>query len=327
MRRPLVLALLVGLAVGGSYCYVNYDFDVRRGEEGVESITIRPKQRTPGAEPVAEQPSDGSPGGTIRIATYNLSRLDEKKLRDPRAGAVLAHVIRRYDVVAVQGIGVANRTLLVRLADQVNAEGRQYDFEPAPDAAPYCAFLFDRARIEIDRAAVQLVDDPQHRFRHRPLVALFRVKGPAPAEAFTFKLINVPPDPDRSGVDPGLLGDIYKAVRDDEPEEDDVIVLGDLGAGGDAPGQPAEMPGITSAISDTPTTIRGTQPVDNVLFDARATAEFTGRAGVLDLMREFDLTWREVSEVSVHLPVWAEFDTIEGGSPGHLADKTDRKTR
>ena len=87
------------------------------------------------------------------------------------------------------------------------------------------------------------------------------------------------------------------------------------------------MPGLSAAVSDTPTTIRGTQPVDNILFDPRATTEFTGRSGVLDLMREYELTWREVSEVSVHLPVWAEFSSSEGGQSGHLAERDGATTR
>jgi hypothetical protein len=327
MRRLVVVAVLVGLVTGGAYCYMNFDFEVRRGQDGLESITIRPKQRTATSGRSSGGSADASLRGPVRIATFNLGRLNEKKLVDPRISAVLARVISRYDVVAVQGIGVANRGLLLRLVDQLNADGRQYDFANAPDTAPFSAFLFDRAGIEIDRSTVQLVADPQQRFRHRPLVALFRVKGPDPTETFTFKLINVPPDPDRVTLDVELLGDIFKAVRDDQRDEDDVILLGDLGAADDGLGQMADTPGLTAAISDTPTTIRGTQPVDNILFDPRATAEFTGRSGVLDLMREFDLTWREVSEVSVHLPVWAEFSSLEGGQSGHLADRTGPTTR
>ncbi|MHC4178512.1 MAG: exonuclease/endonuclease/phosphatase family protein [Planctomycetota bacterium] len=328
MRRLIVVAVVVALATGGAYCYVNYDFEIRRGQDGLELITVRPKDggSTPGV------PFDASLNGPIRIGTFNLGRLNQKKLDDPLVGTLLAKVIPRFDVLAVQGIGVANRRLLVRLVDQINAGGRQYDFATAPagasdPAGQYTAFLFNRATIEIDRSTVLSVGDAAGRFNHRPLVALFRVRGPEPTDAFTFKLINVHTDSDRPAVGPELLDDVLGAVRKDQPEEDDVILLGTLGTSDDGLDRMDEMPGLTSAISDTPTSIRGTRPVDNILFDPRLTVELTGRSGVLDLMREFDLTWREVSEVSEHLPVWAEFSPLEGGRSGHLADRTRPKTR
>jgi deoxyribonuclease-1-like protein len=332
MRRLIVVGLLAALAVGGAYCYVHYNFEIRRGQDGLESITVTPK--ADGSAPA------GSPGHSangalrrlIRIATFNLTGLDEKKLADRRISTVLAQVIRRFDVVAVQEIRAGNLGVLVRLVEQVNTAGGQYDFATYPRAMPdaagqYSAFLLNRASIEIDRSTVQSVADPQQQFRHRPLVALFRAKGPDPVEAFTFKLINVHIDPDRADVEVELLDDVYKAVRDDQPNEDDVILLGDFGTAGEGPTRLGERLHITSSTTDTPTTLRGIRPVDYIMFDPRATAEFTGRAGVLDLMREFDLTWREVSEVSDHLPVWAEFNSFEGAMSAHVVDHGGRTIR
>jgi hypothetical protein len=63
------------------------------------------------------------------------------------------------------------------------------------------------------------------------------------------------------------------------------------------------------------------------LFDRRATAEFTGRSGVDDLIREFDLSMREAVETSDHLPVWAEFSVYEGGQAGHVASDQPNPSR
>ena len=153
-----------------------------------------------------------------------------------------------------------------------------------------------------------------------------RLRGdPDPAEAFTFTLVNLERDAHGMPVDRQFLDHVYHAVRDDRPDEDDVILLGDLGASGGGSDATEALSRLTAAISDTPTTLQGGLPTDNILFDPRATTEFTGRAGVLDLMRELELTWREVSEVSEHLPVWAEFSPHEGGGYGHVAD-LDRRT-
>jgi deoxyribonuclease-1-like protein len=54
---------------------------------------------------------------------------------------------------------------------------------------------------------------------------------------------------------------------------------------------------------------------DNLVFDGRATSEFTGRSGVLDLMVEYGLSEEQALEVSDHFPVWAEFSVFESGRP------------
>jgi deoxyribonuclease-1-like protein len=331
MRRLVVVGLLAALAAGGAYCYLNYDVEVRRGQEGFESITVTPRGGGSAAGRTADRSLAGADRPVIRIATFNLDGLDEKRLDDPRIGAVLAEVVARFDVVAVQAIGAGQRGALLRLVEQVNAGGRQYDFAISPatgaqTAGQFSALLFDRASIEIDRSTVQPVADPAGRFRHRPLTALFRVRGPDPAEAFTFKLVNVQTDPDREAVEYELLDEVYRAVHDAQPDEDDVILLGEVGVVAGT-GQWADVPGMICSIAETPTTLSGSRPVDNILLDDRATAEFTGRAGVLDVMREFDLTWREASEVSEHLPVWAEFASREGGQPVRVAEGDGRTGR
>ena len=71
-------------------------------------------------------------------------------------------------------------------------------------------------------------------------------------------------------------------------------------------------------MTATPTTTRGSRLADNILFDRRATVEYTGRWGVLDMVRELDLTPQEAMEVSQHQPVWAEFSSYENGQASHV---------
>lgn len=330
MSRWIGVGLVVAAVVGGAYLALNYRVEVHRGQEGeLRYVMIVPRQD--GATPLpADQPADLPPSAVrpaIRIATLSLGRLSHSSLADPRVGDVLLSIITRFDVLAVQDVRAKNKGVLVQLVEQINADGRHYDFAVSPrveqDAATqYSAFLFDKATTQIDRSTVQLVEDPAARFRHRPLVALFRVRGPAAAESFTFKLINVHTDPDRAAVELDLLDDVYRVVRDDGSREDDVILLGQLGTGDERWGQLGQVLDLTGAISGIPTTLRGTRPLDNILFDRRATVEFTGRAEVLDVMREYDLTLRGASRVLDHLPVWAEFSSYEGNRPGHIASRS-----
>jgi deoxyribonuclease-1-like protein len=66
---------------------------------------------------------------------------------------------------------------------------------------------------------------------------------------------------------------------------------------------------------------------DNLVFDSRATSEFTGRSGVLDLMVEYGLSKEQALEVSDHFPVWAEFSAFESGGPQVATKKASEVTR
>ena len=242
----------------------------------------------------------------------------------------LARIVGQFDLVALQGFRGRSEAVLVRLLEEVNAKaGGRYDFAmpplpTRPGEHVFGALVFDRTAVEVDRRAIYLVEDAADRFTHPPLVGLFRARGIDPAEAFTFKVISVQIDPRRADIERDLLRDVFLAVRDDGSGEDDVILLGDLGADEQNLGLLGSLLDVTTALSATPTTVRGTRRTTNIVFDRRATAEFTGRAGVLDVMREFDLSLDEAEEVSEHLPVWAEFSTHEGGRAGYVAEGAAR---
>jgi len=323
MSRTGVLVLLMVAALGGWYFFQRYQI------EGVEKLSVKPREVQLASSAPGSGKADGLlppvPAGkiTIRIATFNLGPLDQHKMSRPQVVNRLAQVIRRFDIVAMQNIQARNQGIVVQLAEQVNADGRCYHYVVGPNVERdtihrYSAILFDRASIQVDRSTVGLVDDPLGRLRNSPLVAAFRTRGPEPSQAFTFTLVNVDIDPEQARAELDLLDSVFLAVRGDGRNEDDIILLGTLGADDRHLGRIAQLPGITCAVFGMPTTTRGTESSDNLLFDFRATKEFTGRSGVLDLMRELNLTMQEALETASHLPVWAEFSVYEGGRTGHL---------
>ncbi len=347
MSRVIGTLLLAGATIGIGYFFVHYRV------EGLGGLGVSPRDpdaatpngqhvQAPAAAQEAPAPVDQeNPNqppltkrqrASIRIATINLGPLDTEKLEDRSVAGRLAQLIRRYDVVAVQDIRGKNRSVLVDLTEQINAKDRHYDFVAPPELGHgpferYSAFLFDGSSVEIDRGRVYSVEDPSGTLFERPLVASFRVRGPKTTEAFTFSLINVHVDSRDPAREVEILADVFRQVRDDGSGEDDVILLGHVGADDQHLGRLAEVPDITWVISGVPTTTRGTRSVDNLFFDTRATTEFTGRSGLLDLMEAFDVSMREAGEISAHLPVWAEFSVYEGGRPGHMAVKPEPATQ
>jgi hypothetical protein len=238
-------------------------------------------------------------------------------------------ILSRFDVAALQHIHSGNRSVLMHLKDQINATGRCFDFVTCPtlDRDPaeiYNAMLFDATTVEVDHSTVHSVDAPPGTFHVRPLVAEFRVRGPPPSEAFTFMLVNVLVDPHRGPQELDALADVFRAARDagqardSGHDEDDIIMLGDLEADPEHLGRLGRVPWLVAAVNGIPTTTRGTRVADNILFDRHATVEYTGRSGVLDMVRELDLTPQEALDISEHLPVWAEFSSYENGQSSHV---------
>jgi deoxyribonuclease-1-like protein len=334
MIRVIFGVLLIALIGVGGYFIANYKVETQYDGGKVSYIKIVPRGSRPDAfapEIGSAEPAPWTVRPTFRIATFNLGGLDENKLDALRIRDVLLHLLPRFDLIALEGLRGKNQGVLVRLVEQLNAlSGRQYNFATCPTQSRdgiehYSAFVFDRTALEIDRTTVHFVEDSLGRFRHKPLVGAFRVRGIDPAQAFTFTLVAVETDSEKPAVELDLLGEVYKVLRDDRRNEDDIIVLGDFQADENHLGRLGNFLGITAAISNTPTTTRGTQLADNILFDRRATSEFTGRAEVVDMMRDFDLIIDQAAEISEHLPVWMEVSSYEGGQKGFVPNVSGKK--
>jgi endonuclease/exonuclease/phosphatase family metal-dependent hydrolase len=244
---------------------------------------------------------------------------------------LLAEIVRQFDIVAIQEIR-SRADILPQFVDEVNAGKRHYDYVIGPrlgrtSSKEQYAFVFDTASIEIDRTALYTVSDPDDLMHREPLVGWFRVRGPPPEEAFTFSLVNIHTDPDETDQELDALADVFRVVRDDGRGEDDVIVLGDLNVDEAHLGRLGQISNIHWAISRVATNTRGTKQYDNIVFSSLATSEYTGRWGVFDMIRQFNLTMDEALEISDHQPVWAEFSLQEGGVRGRVATRPFNATR
>ncbi len=135
-----------------------------------------------------------------------------------------------------------------------------------------------------------------------------------PSKAFTFNLVDIHTDPDETATELDALADVFVGVQRNGSGEDDVILLGDLNVDEYHLGRLGQLPGIGHAITGVMTNTRRDKMYDNIVFDRRATTEFTGTWGVVDLQKEFGLTQQAALEVSDHCPVWAEFSAYEGGA-------------
>ncbi|MEX0676166.1 MAG: endonuclease/exonuclease/phosphatase family protein [Pirellulales bacterium] len=319
MRKFLLLVIGSAVACGGWYFSRHYTI------EGLGGLTLSPKSGGVGETYGSNLPGVERDGNAIHVASFNIQVFGEKKLGDPRITHLLAEIVRRFDVVAIQEIR-STQTILPRFVDEINLTGRHYDYVIGPrlgrsSSKEQYAFVFDTASIEIDRAALYTVSDPDDLLHREPLVGWFRVRGPPADQAFTFTLVNIHTDPDETGRELDALADVFRAVRDDGRGEDDVILLGDLNVDEAHLGRLGRISAIHWAVSRVATNTRGTKQYDNIIFSELATTEYTGRWGVFDMIREFNLTVEEALAISDHQPVWAEFGLLEGGPRGRIATR------
>jgi endonuclease/exonuclease/phosphatase family metal-dependent hydrolase len=290
---------------------------------------------TPGVVPVAQpaptQPMFGGPA--IRIASFNIKDFGDAKAAKPYVMATLAAIIHNFHVVAIQEISTQDNYLIDNfLRNFVNQNGRVYDRIVGPrlgrstNTEQY-AFLYDTAAIEVNRRMVYTVHDPDDLLHREPLVAMFRVRGPPPQQAFTFVLVNIHTDPDETDVELDALAQVYQVVRRTAGGEDDIILLGDLNVDDQHLGQLGQLDGVRPVVRGVPTNTRGTALYDNIVLHQPSTAEFSGRWGVLNFPHVFKLTPDQALQVSDHLPIWAEFSAYESTAPGRIATRPQATIR
>ncbi len=273
---------------------------------------------TPSA-PAASSPPGSAYSPTIKIATFNIQVFGTSKLQKTPVMQVLADVVRRFDLVAIQEVRSTDDTVVPQFITMINSTGVQYDFLVGPrlgrtNSKEQYAFLFNTARIEYDPTSVYTVPDPQDLLHREPLVARFRPKGVPPNQAFTFNMVDIHTDPDETSTELDALASVFVGVQQNGTGEDDVILLGDMNVDEYHLGNLGRLPGIAHVVAGVPTNTRRDKTYDNIVFDRRATVEYTGRWGVLDLMQEYSLTSAQALEVSDHMPVWAEFGVYEGAA-------------
>jgi len=266
-------------------------------------------------------------GPAIRIASFNIQVFGDAKASKPYVMGTLASIIQNFHVVAIQEIRTQDDYFLDNfLRTYVNVNGRVYNKIVGPrlgrsNSKEQYAFLYDTAAIEVNRRSVFTINDPDDLLHREPLVAMFRVRGPPPEQAFTFILVDVHTDPDEAQAEVNTLAQVYQSVRRASGGEDDIILLGDFNVDDKNLGDLGRLDGVRPVVRSTFTNTRRTAQYDNIIYHQPSTTEFSGRWGVWDVQRTYGLSLDQASQVSDHLPIWAEFSAYESATAGRVANR------
>jgi len=316
VQRPVVYVLMLVAAVG-SWLFLD---------------DLRPPNPTQSPLPGSNSPYPAGPSDlrvrsdVIRIASFNIQTFGQSKIRQDSVMRLIAEIIGRFDIVAIQEIRSKQQNVMPRLLEYLNQGAERYDFViglrkgRSANYQEQFAFVYDQTRVEVDRYQLYSIEDPRDDLHREPYVAWFRAKSADPNEAFTFTLVNVHIDPDEQEYENTLIDEIFRAVRNDGRGEDDVIMLGDFNASVGRLQELVQMPELNWVLDEQQkTNVAGTHQYDNICFSPMYTDEYTGRGGVSDFVREYNLLVKDGLKISDHLPVWAEFSIYEGGSHGRTA--------
>lgn len=281
----------------------------------------------------------------IRIASFRLDPKTTGQQAD-RNLDLIADICRRFDAIAFQEISGNDNTWLARLTDRMNAmgavgtqrtkatggrEASKHSSNPVrgdyfflsdvgrnqgqQSSMTQAAIVFNRQTLELDDSRWYTVNDPDRLLSRQPIVAWFRTRGLAPDQAFTFNLVNLKISAAQPEQELAYLGQLFRAIRNDGRNEDDIVLAGDFHAD-DASLEPLrQQAGLAWVVSNRPTNTLKSAQFDNLIYNPVATIEFTGRGGVFDFLRHYNLGLEEALSISDHLPVWAEFSVFENGTP------------
>jgi len=141
------------------------------------------------------------PWDALLIASFNIQVFGASKLSKPNVVEILARVVRKFDIVAIQEVRAKSDDILPRFLQAVNADGSRYHYVIGPregrtSSKEQYVFVYDTTRVEVDPSSLGTIPDPSDRLHRPPLVARFRTLVNPPQAAFTFWLVNTHTDPD-----------------------------------------------------------------------------------------------------------------------------------
>lgn len=253
----------------------------------------------------------------IRIASFKLAGSTPQPNPKLSTG-VIADICRRHDLIAFQEVDGHRPGWLDELTAEISRQSNgQSLYKHASDHVrvarnePQYAFLYNAATLELEMGHTYTVADPDDVLMREPLVGWFRARMAHPNEAFTFTVANIQLDPKHPGNEIAYLGNLYDAIRRDGHGEDDVIFVGDFKSGDRGLQKTQKRFGMTWVVSDKATNTMNDAQQDNLVFNQMATLEFTGNGGVIDFLKAYNLGFRDAMAISEHMPVWAEFSSVE----------------
>ena len=268
--------------------------------------------------PPEEEDGDVVEGESIRIAAFNVQVFGKTKREKEDVMGYLALIAREFDVVLIQEIRDASGETAPSYLALINqAGGPAYAYVESPrlgrtTSKEAYAYFYNTESVELIEGSERVYNDTGDVFEREPFIAGFRSGG------FDFTLVGIHTKPDDAYNEIGNLTLVVQSILDGDPQEGDVIVLGDFNADGSYfdegdTGNPLKDPAYFWVVADEADTMTKTDWTYDRMVMTNATHGWEyveGSASVLYFDEEYGIEDPElVWAISDHYPIYAEFRT------------------
>jgi endonuclease/exonuclease/phosphatase family metal-dependent hydrolase len=247
---------------------------------------------------------------TIKLFSFNMQIFGVSKAARKEAMMILADIVSRSDLTAVQEVRSADIGPVTRFMRMLPP---RYAFLLGPREGRSISkeqywIIYDSSKMWL--LEEQTWADPQDIFERNPLGAYFQTKG-----AFDFILINNHIQPGNAAQEIAALPEVARYYQELWGETD-VALVGDFNADGsyyDEHDLAAIFPkdGYRIIITnDYDTTLASSDNTyDRIIVTASVVEDYAGACGVLRFDELYDFSELSIQprHVSDHYPVWAEF--------------------
>lgn len=250
----------------------------------------------------------------IRIASFNIQVFGQSKINNPEIMNILAKVIRRYDLVAIQEVRSTEQNVIPALLGYVNDKGAKYDYVISErlgrtNSKEQYTIVYNTKTVGLISDSTYVVDDSDDVFEREPFVAYFRSGN------FDFKIVDIHIKPEDVETELTHLAVVIDSIYNGSSEKD-IIVLGDMNADGSYFNE-EDMETIVPAWiqlignkQDTTVAVSDNTYDRMMTMEDTAGYEYNGTSGVFRWDTEYGVTDSGfVKKVSDHYPVYAEFRT------------------
>lgn len=170
------------------------------------------------------------PGDRVKVAAFNVQMFGKSKRSKADVMDVLARIAREFDIMFVQELRDSSETTAKFYLDAINdMDGPHYAFVRSrrlgrTSSKEAYAYFYNTSAVEC--VSYYVWHDTDDVFEREPYIATFRSGN------FDFTLVGIHTKPDDAVSEIGELAEVYLDVLAADPDERDIIIMGDFNADG-----------------------------------------------------------------------------------------------
>lgn len=267
---------------------------------------------------ISYNPDQGVEAETVKIAAFNIQIFGQAKSQKQDVMAVLRDVVREFDIVLIQEIRDASEQTIPNFVEAINQmEGPEYSFVRSErvgrtSSKEAYAYVYNTETVHFIQGSDYVYDDVDDVFEREPYIAGFKSGN------FDFMLVGIHTKPDYAYNEIGNLTLVVSSVQTTNPNEKDIIVMGDFNADGsyfdeDDTSNPFKASDYNWLITNAMDTMVKTDYTYDrmVVMDSTLNHEYdAGTAQVFFFDQAYGLNNQTfVSEVSDHYLIFAQYKT------------------